>query len=63
MAKYKGKFTGWGRKGKPFTREEFKKSHIKKSFGGKRYSYKQYQKDIRPRSKRLKKFLKISMKG
>jgi len=59
---YKRLFTGWGTKGRPFTREQFKKSYIRKSYGGKRYSYKQYIRDVKPRSPRLRKFLKVSMR-
>jgi hypothetical protein len=56
-------FTGWGNRGKPFTREQFLKSHIKKSYG-RSFSYLQYKKEIAsPRSKKLKHALKIAMGG
>ena len=52
---------GWERKGKPFTREQFKKSYIRKSFGGSNFSYKQYLRDIAElRRKRLRMVLKPS---
>ena len=53
---------GWGKKGKPFTIEQFKKSYIRKSFGGKNYSYKEYIKDINPRGLKAKRIVKAAMK-
>lgn len=58
MEKWKGKYTGWGKKyflGQPtkeFTREEFNKSHIKKNF---KISYKTYLKKFETFNKPQKK--------
>ena len=59
-----GKLTGWGIKGKPFTKEQFLKSHIRqKLFKGE--GYKEYMKDVketlRSRNKKLKRALKTAM--
>ena len=56
-------YTGWGRNGRAFTREEFKNSYIRRSFGGKKYSYAQYIRDIMtPKGKKLKSALRAAMR-
>ena len=54
-------FVGWGIKGKPFTREQFKKSYLKKSS---KQTYPQYMETIREQKKspRLRKSFKWTMK-
>ena len=54
-------YTGWGNKGKPFTRSQFLKSAIRRSYG-KKFTYKQYLKDLNPKNARLKRALKLAMK-
>lgn len=39
MSKYRGKFSGWGQRGRPFSKKEFAKSHIKGSQKGSYGSY------------------------
>ena len=56
------KLTGWGIKGKPFSREQFKNTFIK---GSHKMSYKQYLIDISPknyRTPRQKLGLKTAMR-
>lgn len=58
MPKYEGLYTGHGVRGRPFSRSQFNKSHVKKNTGA---SYSQYLSDYakfvdkKPRKKRMMK--------